>query len=79
MKRENVNISKTFFDEKKKEEEQVKNKTNAIPNPMIGKTESKQRIGNQDILQSIYSDGGSKEFKEKMGRNMTYEEMREMY
>jgi len=73
MKRENENISKTFFDEKKKEQEE------GITNRMIVKTESKQSICNQDILQSIYSNGGSKEFKEKMGRNMTYEEMREMY
>jgi hypothetical protein len=66
MKRENRQ-------EKKKEQEE------GITNPMIVKTESKQSICNQDILQSIYSNGGSKEFKEKMGRNMTYEEMREMY
>ena len=46
---------------------------------MIEKNESKHTICNQDILQSIYSDGGSKEFKEKMGRNMTYEEMRQMF
>ena len=66
MKRENRQ-------EKKKEQEV------GITNPMIEKTESKQQIYNQDILQSLYSNGGSKEFKEKMGRNMTYEEMREMY
>ena len=64
-------------EEKKKEEEKLK--SNAIINPIIGKNESKQKICNQDILQSIYSNGGSKEFKEKMGRNMTYEEMREMF
>ena len=48
-----------------------------ITNPIIEKNESKQ-IHNQDILQSLLSDG-AKEFKEKMGRNMTYGEMREMY
>jgi hypothetical protein len=65
--------------EEKKKEEEEKKEQHAITNPMIGKNESKQRICNQDILQSLYSNGGSKEFKEKMGRNMTYEEMREMY
>ena len=73
----NISISKTFLQEKKKEEEKIK--STVTTNPMIGKNESKQKICNQDILQSIYSNGGSKEFKEKMGRNMTYEEMREMF
>ena len=48
-----------------------------ITNPIIEKNKSKQQ-NNQDVLQSLLSDG-AKEFKEKMGRNMTYGEMREMY
>lgn len=48
-----------------------------ISNPLIEKDKGKQ-VENQDILQSILSNG-AKEFKEKMGRNMTYSEMREMY
>lgn len=48
-----------------------------ITNPIIEKNKSNQQ-NNQDVLQSLLSDG-AKEFKEKMGRNMTYGEMREMY
>lgn len=51
--------------------------TGAITNPIIEKNNVKQQ-NNQDVLQSLLSDG-AKEFKEKMGRNMTYSEMREMY
>jgi len=93
MKREN--ISKLFLEEKKKNEYEYKNKimkeietkteekiksgfqSEVITNPIIENNKSKQQH-NQDILQSILSDG-SNEFKEKMGRNMTYAEMREMY
>ena len=48
-----------------------------ITNPISEKNESKQQH-NKDILQSILFDG-AKEFKEKMGRDMTYGEMRSMY
>lgn len=94
MKREN--ISKTFLEEKKKEENESKRKeimkeielktekkivskieSGEITNPISEKNELKQNH-NQDILQSLLFDG-AKEFKEKMGRDMTYGEMREMY
>lgn len=48
-----------------------------ITNPISEKNELKQQ-NNQDILQSLLFDG-AKEFKEKMGRDMTYGEMRSMY
>lgn len=48
-----------------------------ITNPLFEKSSVKQQH-NQDVLLSLLSEG-SKEFKEKMGRNMTYCEMREMY
>jgi hypothetical protein len=51
--------------------------TGKITNPIIEKSPTQQQH-NQDVLQSILSDS-AKEFKEKMGRNMTYSEMREMY
>jgi hypothetical protein len=51
--------------------------TGKITNPIIEKNNVKQQQ-NQDALQSILSDSAN-EFKEKMGRNMTYSEMREMY
>jgi len=62
-----------------KTEKKVMNgiETGAITNPIIEKNSVKQQ-NNQDVLQSLLSDG-AKEFKEKMGRNMTYSEMREMY
>lgn len=54
--------------------------TGQIKNPLLEKDDKshKHNNNNQDILQSILSDS-AKEFKEKMGRNMTYSEMREMY
>ena len=52
-------------------------KSGEITNPITEIDSSKQNH-NQDTLQSLLSDG-AKEFKEKMGRNMTYGEMREMY
>ena len=51
--------------------------TGKITNPIIEKNNGKQQQ-NQDVLQSILSDSAT-EFKAKMGRNMTYSEMREMY
>jgi hypothetical protein len=51
--------------------------TGKITNPITEMNTSKQQH-NQDILQTLLSDG-AKEFKEKMGRSMTYGEMREMY
>ena len=48
-----------------------------ITNPIIEKSDEKQQH-NQDIIQDILSNS-SREFREKMGRNMTYGEMREMY
>ena len=51
--------------------------TGEITNPIIETNQVKQQQ-NQDVLQSILSDSAT-EFKEKMGRNMTYSEMREMY
>ena len=48
-----------------------------LTNPLLEKSSVKQEK-NQDVLLSLLSEG-SKEFKEKMGRNMTYSEMREMY
>ena len=41
------------------------------------KSDEKQQH-NQDIIQDILSNS-SREFREKMGTNMTYGEMREMY
>jgi len=51
--------------------------TGEITNPILEKNSTKQQ-NNQDVLISILSNS-SNEFKEKMGRNMTYSEMREMY
>ena len=51
--------------------------TNDITNPII-ETSSQKQQNNQDVLLSLLSEGAN-EFKEKMGRNMTYGEMREMY
>ena len=48
-----------------------------ITNPVTEKSEEKQQH-NQDVLLSILT-SSSNEFREKMGRNMTYGEMREMY
>jgi len=48
-----------------------------ITNPITEKREEKQQH-NQDILLSILT-SSSNEFREKMGRNMTYGEIREMY
>jgi hypothetical protein len=48
-----------------------------ITNPIIEKSDEKQQH-NQDIIQDILSNS-SREFQEKMGRNMTYGEMREIY
>lgn len=50
---------------------------NQITNPIFEKNQI-QQLNNQDALQSILSNS-SNEFREKMGRNMTYSEMREMY
>lgn len=51
--------------------------TGAITNPLFEKNKVKQ-TENQDILQRILSNGAN-EFVDKMGRPMTYGEMREMY
>ena len=48
-----------------------------ITNPIFEKNNNKQQ-NNQDALLSILSNS-SNEFREKMGRNMTYSEMRAMY
>ena len=50
-------------------------KKNLIMKEIELKTEKKY---NKDVLQSILYES-SNEFKEKMGRNMSYGEMREMY
>ena len=94
MKRENIsnvfltekNMAEDQFKKKiimkeieLKTEKKIMNgiETGAITNPIIEKSNVKQQ-NNQDVLQSLLSEG-AKEFKEKMGRNMTYSEMREMY
>lgn len=51
--------------------------TNQITNPILENNKNLQQ-NNQDTLQSILINS-SIEFREKMGRNMTYSEMREMY
>ena len=79
MKREN--ISKTFLMENKKTENDLTKKiikseeknTNTIIEKKIG-----QQMHSQDILQSIIFNT-AKECKEKTGRDMSYEEMRQMY
>jgi hypothetical protein len=48
-----------------------------ILNPIIKKDTAKIET-TEKKLQTILS-GGANEFKEKMGRNMTYSEMREMF
>ena len=48
-----------------------------LTNPIMEKNIIQQQH-NPDVLQSILSNSAT-EFKEKMGRNMTYSEMREMY
>lgn len=48
-----------------------------ICNPLIKKDDVCLKHS-QDVLQSILIES-SKEFKEKMGRNMSYSEMRELY
>lgn len=52
-------------------------KSGEITNPIFEKRVEKQQH-HQDVLLSLLSEG-SKEFKEKMGRNMSYSEMREMW
>ena len=81
MKNNNIECNKTKIMEEI-ELKTVKNidlslKSGQITNPLIEKNSDKQQH-NQDVLLSLFSDG-AKEFKEKMGRNMTYSEMREMY
>jgi hypothetical protein len=49
-----------------------------LTKPLLEKDNIQQIQCNQDALQSILCDS-AKEFKEKMGRNMTYSEMRELY
>ena len=51
--------------------------TGAITNPLLEKNKVKQ-TENQDILERILKNGAN-EFVDKMGRNMTYGEMRQMY
>jgi hypothetical protein len=51
--------------------------TGQITNPLTEKNNGK-KLHNVDALQSILSNSAT-EFQEKMGRNMTYGEMREMY
>jgi len=96
MKRESINISKVFLEEKNnslKEEEEKKIKkeieiktakillesikSGKITNPILEKDQVKQGH-NQDLILTVLS-SGAKEFKEKMGREMTYGEMREMF
>jgi hypothetical protein len=48
-----------------------------ISNPLLKKNESNLKQ-EQDVLQSILANS-SNEFKEKMGRNMSYSEMRQLY
>lgn len=89
------NISKLFLEEKKKEEQESKKKimkeienntqkkvlekiqSGQITNPILEKDMSKNK-DNSDILQNILKDGANA-FTDKMGRNMTYSEMREMF
>ena len=96
MKRESVNISKIFLQEKNnslKEEEEKKIKkeielktakillqgieSGKITNLILEKNQVQQGH-NQDLIQSVLS-SGAKEFQRKMGREMTYGEMREMF
>lgn len=98
MKRESINISKVFLEEKnnslKEEEEEEKRikkeieiktvkillqgiESGKITNPILEKDQVKQGH-NQDLILTVLS-SGAKEFKEKMGREMTYGEMREMF
>ena len=95
MKRESINTSKVFLEEKnnslKEEEEKIKKEielktakillqgieSGKITNPILEKDQVKQGH-NQDLILNVLS-SGAKEFKEKMGRNMTYGEMREMF
>ena len=88
MKKEN--ISKVFLEEKMNMEEESKRKK--IMKEIELKTEKKvvseivngnisnplQKQNNIDILQKVLFSGAS-EFEKKMGRAMTYSEMREMF
>jgi hypothetical protein len=88
MKKEN--ISKVFLEEKMNMEEESKRKK--IMKEIELKTEKKvvseivngnisnplQKQNNIDILQKVLFSGAS-EFEKKMGRGMTYSEMREMF
>jgi len=51
--------------------------TSQLTNPILEKNPVKQ-VKNQDVLLGLLSEG-SKEFQEKMGRQMTYGEMRAMW
>jgi len=94
MKRESVNISKIFLEEKNnslKEENKIKKEielntakrfleaiqSGEITHPILEKDEVQQGH-NKDLIQSVLS-SGAKEFERKMGREMTYGEMREMF
>jgi len=48
-----------------------------VTNPILEKDEDHQRH-NVDLIQSVLN-SGAKEFEKKMGRGMTYGEMREMF
>jgi len=96
MKRESINISKVFLEEKNNslKEEEEKNikkeielktakillqgiESGKITNPILEKDQVKQGH-NQDLTLTVLT-SGAKEFEEKMGRNMEYGEMREIF
>jgi len=68
MKDIEINIGKKVMDE-------IKNGN--ITNPIVEKNDI-QKEKNIDVLQKVLS-GGVAEFEKKLGREMTYGEMREMF
>ena len=72
---EELNKKKIMEEIELKTEQKLVGYVSGVKNPIIEKLEPKHTV---DIIQSILSDG-STEFREKMSRNMTYSEMREMY
>jgi hypothetical protein len=53
-------------------------KSGIIANPLLKSTTPEKKKESCDIFQKIMNNGAN-EFKEKMGREMSYSEMREMY
>ena len=74
LKRKNIMKDIELKTQKKIESELINGK---ITNPIVEKN-IEQKQNNIDILQSILENSAD-EFKKKMGRSMTYSEMREMY